>query len=692
MVGDSATDHGSARQGVARSPDNPAARSRWFHQSRLGSTGAIRRNLIFAGSRLRRLSERQRLARLHAETAVIAAAPGVNWTPLGPSVVTQGQPFDKTSVSGRITALAVGPGARRVYAGAANGGVWFSGNGGANWAPLDDYSVTPGIPSGLEADSLSVGALAVRFGATAATDVIFVGTGEPQPGNINPSQEVPFYGDGYFGIGIKMSAAGGAPGTWSLEARNLAGLAIFRIVIDPDDSTIVLAATNRGIYQRPATAPFTNWGQRTAGLSSPGAAVSDLVIAGRGPNKQYYAAFWGEKVYRSRDTVDWSPVAGIELDSPPPGPGRIALAAGEGSESVVYGLSSDGRLYRLDRGTADAFQPVMNAPPPAALFRGGQGDYDVVLGVAPDDANVVYLGGDLTWEGGLPVGTGNGDWSLSLYRDTVEGGPGGYRLHFDPSNVDNPQADPTWIGSGVHADIHAWAFATNLDGKSANIFSIAPGATFIGVKLENDGDPGAGASILEGVQEALRHQPHVISVSMGYDLREADQRTPLSQLPGSLKALEAEIHAAVDAGIVVVFSAGNGHYSFPGQMPDVISAGGVFVDANDSMQASDYASAFTSLIYSGRSVPDCCGLVGMLPNADYIMLPVPPSEEIDRENSAHDGTAPDDGWAVFSGTSAAAPQLAAVVRALAAEESRSEACRHEGYSHAHRPRGHAGAR
>jgi subtilisin family serine protease len=201
-------------------------------------------------------------------------------------------------------------------------------------------------------------------------------------------------------------------------------------------------------------------------------------------------------------------------------------------------------------------------------------------------------------------------------------------------------------------------------GESANIFSIAPGATFIGVKLENDDDPGAGASILEGVQEALRHQPHVISVSMGYDLREADQRTALSQLPGSLKALEAEIHAAVDAGIVVVFSAGNGHYSFPGQMPDVISAGGVFVEADNSMQASDYASAFTSLINSGRSVPDCCGLVGMLPNADYIMLPVPPGEEIDRDNSAHDGTAPDDAWAVFSGTSAAAPQLAAVCALL----------------------------
>jgi hypothetical protein len=206
-------------------------------------------------------------------------------------------------------------------------------------------------------------------------------------------------------------------------------------------------------------------------------------------------------------------------------------------------------------------------------------------------------------------------------------------------------------------------------GESANIFAVAPGATFIGVKLDDDNDPRGGASILEGFQEAIKHRPHVISVSLGYDLCPTDpftgRRTSnkhLTTLPNSLVALEAEIQAAVAAGIVVVFSAGNGHVSFPGMMPDVISAGGVF--ASDRIQASDYASAFASRIYSGRNVPDFCGLVGMQPHADYIMLPIPSSCEIDQENSVHDGTSASDGWGVFSGTSAAAPQLAAVCALL----------------------------
>jgi subtilisin family serine protease len=218
------------------------------------------------------------------------------------------------------------------------------------------------------------------------------------------------------------------------------------------------------------------------------------------------------------------------------------------------------------------------------------------------------------------------------------------------------------------------ATRTDLDGnghgtgESANLLAVAPDVTFFGIKLDNETDPNLGASVLEGFQEALRHSPQVISVSLGYDLCPTDPATGrrtsndhLTSLPNGLKALEAEIQAAVADGIVVVFSAGNGHVAFPGMMPEVISAGGVFVAEDGQIHASDYASAFASRIYPGRHVPDLCGLVGEAANgAAYIMLPVPPGCELDRLT---DGTA-GEGWGVFSGTSAAAPQLAGVCALL----------------------------
>lgn len=232
---------------------------------------------------------------------------------------------------------------------------------------------------------------------------------------------------------------------------------------------------------------------------------------------------------------------------------------------------------------------------------------------------------------------------------------------------------PYFVKKGYNSSVDLAPHATNDatdpnghgTGESANLFAVAPDITFTGIKCGNDQDPRLGASMLEGFQQALTHNPQIISCSMGFDLRSQVDGTQQSELPGSMAALEAEIQAAIAKGIIVVFSAGNGHFSFPGMMPNVISAGGVFVDENGGMQASNYASAFPSKIYPGRFVPDFCGLVGMLPNAAYIELPIPPGSEIDRQESqSGDGTGPNDGWGVFSGTSAAAPQLAGVCALL----------------------------
>lgn len=187
--------------------------------------------------------------------------------------------------------------------------------------------------------------------------------------------------------------------------------------------------------------------------------------------------------------------------------------------------------------------------------------------------------------------------------------------------------------------------------ESANAFATAPDIDFRMVKLSF-------VNTVGGFNEAVALAPDIISNSWGSSISTG----PLS---AANQAMAAAIAAAVASGIIVVFSAGNGHFGFPGQHPDVISAGGVFLEADGSMRASSYSSGFASNIYAGRTVPDVCGLVGQTPRAAYIMLPLQAGCQIDGGTSGGthpngDETANNDGWAAISGTSAAAPQIAGV--------------------------------
>jgi len=132
-------------------------------------------------------------------------------------------------------------------------------------------------------------------------------------------------------------------------------------------------------------------------------------------------------------------------------------------------------------------------------------------------------------------------------------------------------------------------------------------------------------------------------------------------------ALHLAINHAVWKGIVVVFSCGNalgndGPVGWPGCEPAVISVGGAFIHQDGAIEAANYASSGRNPNEPGRQVPDLCGIVGMRQYGVLIALPTQPDSDRDRAGAttAADGTAPDDGWAVSSGTSAAAPMVAGV--------------------------------
>lgn len=177
-------------------------------------------------------------------------------------------------------------------------------------------------------------------------------------------------------------------------------------------------------------------------------------------------------------------------------------------------------------------------------------------------------------------------------------------------------------------------------GECANLFATAPGINFIGLKMGNP---------TLAIKTAIELRPQVMTNSWGYSVD-----GPLPSMPNSLKPLYLAVLDAVKKGITVCFSAGNGHYGFPGSMPEVISVGGVVVDQKLTYSATKYTSGFKSTWFPGRNVPDVSGLCGIPPKADYIILPVQKGAGAEKAG----------GWGAFSGTSAASPMVAGVCALL----------------------------
>lgn len=180
------------------------------------------------------------------------------------------------NIGGRVTDIEIPSGQPQTYfVGAASGGIFKSVDGGNSWDPVFD-----------EQEMLSIGDIEISRNNN---DIIWVGTGEPNPGGGSLA---------YDGDGIYRSNDGGE--TW--ESKGLQDIgSVGKVLVDPnDDNTVFVAAMGalfsngpeRGVYR--TTDGGNSWEQKLFISDSTG--VIDMAIHPVNSNI-IYAAAW-ERVRR----------------------------------------------------------------------------------------------------------------------------------------------------------------------------------------------------------------------------------------------------------------------------------------------------------------------------------------------------------------------------------------------------------
>ncbi|HKV26854.1 MAG TPA: IPT/TIG domain-containing protein, partial [Candidatus Acidoferrales bacterium] len=492
-------------------------RAEWFFHQRAFPLGHIP-----AGARLKAFQQVERMrqtkgvfmGRFAAATA--ERIPGFQnitpntstWTSIGP------QPTASSffgNVSGRVNALAVDPcdaSGNTVYLGAAQGGVWRTTNGGANWTALTDSQ--PSISSGsLAVDSNPADCVNGHAGA------IYYGTGEEN-----------FAFDSFYGAGVLISHDGG--NTWikdntfatvsgtppvispPLDAA-AGGPFIGAISVDPatsGSSQMVLAAVQghagsaipSGIWQ--STNGGANWAQVLPTSNSSAAcdfgtgvtfdpndlsgntAYAALGIPFRTGNTPCGQEELDNGIYKSTNGGQtWTRLASLDTAVTSAGGntanyGRITIAVGpsaapsdptstevivtiadiSGSSSSLLGCSnnSDGSSPNCVSGvfkSNDGGKTFAALTTPA--FCNNQCFYDMAVGINPADPKVIFLGGGPAADGSAPSGPNTPPCGLFLSGNgisaVIRSSDGGQT--WADASCDNSS------GAFIHVDTHAFAFA-----------------------------------------------------------------------------------------------------------------------------------------------------------------------------------------------------------------------------------------
>jgi hypothetical protein len=156
---------------------------------------------------------------------------------------------------------------------------------------------------------------------------------------------------------------------------------------------------------------------------------------------------------------------------------------------VLGGKAETPNLWRIDQTTA---RVVRDLPPP--LFGGkrtGHGDtqdqswYDMAVAADPSSPADVFIGGSTEH--------GPDNWEAALYKGTLTGTAAAddFSFGFLAANNLTPTSDPTYVGEGVHADVHIIRVSDDgrgvLVGCDGGVFASTSGGGSLSYSARNTG-------------------------------------------------------------------------------------------------------------------------------------------------------------------------------------------------------------
>ncbi|MBV6477524.1 MAG: hypothetical protein HGGPFJEG_00263 [Ignavibacteria bacterium] len=346
---------------------------------------------------------------------------------------------------GRINCVAFHPtDANSFWVGSPSGGIWRTSNGGVNWTILNNSE-----------DVLGVSDIAIPSDF-ATSNTIYIATGDRDGGSLSSLSGG--QNNDNNSIGILKSTDGGA--TWNTTgfSYNVSeGRKIYRILLHPSNSSILLISTSQGVFK--STDAGNTWVLKSISSSR----FRDMQFKPDDPTIVYVGRVQGAATYVYRSTNTGETFTSVALPTSLNYASQIRLAVTAAAPNLVYVYCEDGQVYKSTDAGASYFHVNTNVGVNMlGYFSDGSGfdsqaSYDLCLACSPSDSNIVYAGGITTWkstDGGVTWANSN-MWTSHNF----------YNSHNSPV---------------VHADKHILTFQSGnvlFEGNDGGVYKTIDGGT-----------------------------------------------------------------------------------------------------------------------------------------------------------------------------------------------------------------------